>query len=377
MAIRGIVRRAGRLDWIALVAMLAVFAGLHLRDRSTCCRRCRAASSRRSTRAMPSSSCSCRTAPRCRAPTRSMQRPREIIQKTPGVARCRRLRRLLRRDLHQRHAMPASIFARVQAVRRAARRPASRPARSSATLFGRLQSIQEAFIIAHAAAAGARHRQCRRLQDAAAGAQQRRRAPDPGAGLRDRSARPTRRRAWPACSPPSRHRARRFFLEIDRDKARMLNVPIPNIFETLSINLGTAYVNDFNAFGRVYQVRAQADQALPRRPRRHPAAEGALGDRRAGAARHAGRDPRRHRARRSCSATTCTSRCRCRATPRPAFRRATALDAMEGLAGEDAAAGHVLRVDRARLQERQTGNTAVYHLRPVGAVRVPGAGGAI
>ena len=52
------------------------------------------------------------------------------------------------------------------------------------------------------------------------------------------------------------------FLEIDRDKARMLNVPIPNIFETLSINLGTAYVNDFNAFGRVYQVRAQADQAF-------------------------------------------------------------------------------------------------------------------
>ncbi|TKD31797.1 MAG: efflux RND transporter permease subunit, partial [Mesorhizobium sp.] len=53
-----------------------------------------------------------------------------------------------------------------------------------------------------------------------------------------------------------------FFLEIDRDKARILNVPIANIFDTLSINLGTAYVNDFNAFGRVYQVRAQADQAF-------------------------------------------------------------------------------------------------------------------
>jgi hydrophobic/amphiphilic exporter-1 (mainly G- bacteria), HAE1 family len=51
-----------------------------------------------------------------------------------------------------------------------------------------------------------------------------------------------------------------YFLQIDRDKARMLNVPIPNIFDTLSINLGTSYVNDFNAFGRVYQVRAQADQ---------------------------------------------------------------------------------------------------------------------
>jgi len=51
-----------------------------------------------------------------------------------------------------------------------------------------------------------------------------------------------------------------YFLAIDRDKARALNVPIPNIFETLSINLGTSYVNDFNALGRVYQVRAQADQ---------------------------------------------------------------------------------------------------------------------
>lgn len=50
------------------------------------------------------------------------------------------------------------------------------------------------------------------------------------------------------------------FLEIDRTKARMLNVPIPAIFEALQVNLGTAYVNDFNAFGRVYQVRAQADQ---------------------------------------------------------------------------------------------------------------------
>jgi HAE1 family hydrophobic/amphiphilic exporter-1 len=51
-----------------------------------------------------------------------------------------------------------------------------------------------------------------------------------------------------------------FFLQIDRDKARMLNVEIPQIFETLSINLGAAYVNDFNAFGRIYQVQAQADQ---------------------------------------------------------------------------------------------------------------------
>lgn len=49
------------------------------------------------------------------------------------------------------------------------------------------------------------------------------------------------------------------YLDIDRVRAQMLNVPIDSIFQTLSMNLGTTYVNDFNAFGRVYQVRAQAD----------------------------------------------------------------------------------------------------------------------
>jgi HAE1 family hydrophobic/amphiphilic exporter-1 len=50
------------------------------------------------------------------------------------------------------------------------------------------------------------------------------------------------------------------FLEIDRVRAQMLNVPIANVFETLAVNLGGAYVNDFNAFGRLYQVWAQSDE---------------------------------------------------------------------------------------------------------------------
>lgn len=54
------------------------------------------------------------------------------------------------------------------------------------------------------------------------------------------------------------------YVDIDREKARVLNVPIPNILNALSINLGTSYVNDFNAFGRVYQVRAQADEEFRR-----------------------------------------------------------------------------------------------------------------
>ncbi|MEM8686585.1 MAG: multidrug efflux RND transporter permease subunit [Pseudomonadota bacterium] len=51
-----------------------------------------------------------------------------------------------------------------------------------------------------------------------------------------------------------------FYLDIDRVKARQLNVPIGAIFDTLEINLGSSYVNDFTAFGRRYDVRAQADE---------------------------------------------------------------------------------------------------------------------
>ncbi len=52
------------------------------------------------------------------------------------------------------------------------------------------------------------------------------------------------------------------YLEIDRVRAQILNVPIGAIFETLAINLGSAYVNDFNAYGRLFQVRAQADESF-------------------------------------------------------------------------------------------------------------------
>src|SRR5699024_11199247 len=47
--------------------------------------------------------------------------------------------------------------------------------------------------------------------------------------------------------------------EIDRAKAKAQGVPLQNVFETMQINLGSLYVNDFNRFGRTYQVIAQAD----------------------------------------------------------------------------------------------------------------------
>lgn len=45
---------------------------------------------------------------------------------------------------------------------------------------------------------------------------------------------------------------------LDRTQAKTLKIPLSNIFNTLQGNLGSTYVNDFNQFGRNYQVRAQA-----------------------------------------------------------------------------------------------------------------------
>ena len=49
------------------------------------------------------------------------------------------------------------------------------------------------------------------------------------------------------------------FIDVDRDKAQMLRVPVGNIFEALRIYMGSAYVNDFNMLGRTWRVTAQSD----------------------------------------------------------------------------------------------------------------------
>ncbi|WP_163862204.1 efflux RND transporter permease subunit [Myxococcus eversor] len=47
--------------------------------------------------------------------------------------------------------------------------------------------------------------------------------------------------------------------DVDRVKAKQQGVPLGSVFETLQIHLGSLYVNDFNRFGRTYQVNVQAD----------------------------------------------------------------------------------------------------------------------
>ena len=49
------------------------------------------------------------------------------------------------------------------------------------------------------------------------------------------------------------------YLNVDRVKAKKLHVPLRTVFDTLQAYLGSAYVNDFNVFGRVFKVMIQAD----------------------------------------------------------------------------------------------------------------------
>ncbi len=49
------------------------------------------------------------------------------------------------------------------------------------------------------------------------------------------------------------------FIDVDRTQAKTTDVPLSSLFGTLQAYLGSTYVNDFNRFGRTYQVRVQAD----------------------------------------------------------------------------------------------------------------------
>ncbi|MGN6543892.1 MAG: efflux RND transporter permease subunit, partial [Aureliella sp.] len=56
------------------------------------------------------------------------------------------------------------------------------------------------------------------------------------------------------------------YADIDRIKTLSMNVPISDVFLTMQANLGSAYVNDFNKFGRTYRVYIQADEPFRDEP---------------------------------------------------------------------------------------------------------------
>ena len=56
------------------------------------------------------------------------------------------------------------------------------------------------------------------------------------------------------------------FLDVDRAKAESMHVPLDAVWDTLSIYLGSLYVNDFTLYGRPYHVTAQADAPFRAKP---------------------------------------------------------------------------------------------------------------
>src|SRR5207253_4191795 len=54
------------------------------------------------------------------------------------------------------------------------------------------------------------------------------------------------------------------YLNINRTQAKAMGVSMSELFNVLQVNLGSLYVNDFNRFGRTWQVNVQADSDFRR-----------------------------------------------------------------------------------------------------------------
>jgi hydrophobe/amphiphile efflux-1 (HAE1) family protein len=64
---------------------------------------------------------------------------------------------------------------------------------------------------------------------------------------------------WRASTP-------QLYVDVDRSRAKALGVPVDSVFDTLAATLGSHYVNDFNKYGRTWQVLMSADPAYRRQP---------------------------------------------------------------------------------------------------------------
>ena len=69
-----------------------------------------------------------------------------------------------------------------------------------------------------------------------------------------------------ALSTTFRARVPQLFADLDRTRTKMIGVPLDAVFATLQASLGSTYVNDFNKFGRTYQVNLQADSRFRQKP---------------------------------------------------------------------------------------------------------------
>src|SRR5262249_38760195 len=49
------------------------------------------------------------------------------------------------------------------------------------------------------------------------------------------------------------------YIDIDREKVKQMGVSLGDVFDTLNTNMGSVYINQFNEFGRIWQVNIQAE----------------------------------------------------------------------------------------------------------------------
>ena len=74
------------------------------------------------------------------------------------------------------------------------------------------------------------------------------------------------RRAWSDLNTVFRANTPQLYVDIDRTKCKTMGVPLSDVFDALQVELGGLYVNDFNQFGRTFQVNAQADVPFRMQP---------------------------------------------------------------------------------------------------------------
>ena len=166
------------------------------------------------------------------------------------------------------------------------------------------------------------------------------------------------------------------FVDVDRVKAKTLNVPLGNVFGAMQAYLGSAYVNDFNKFNRTYQVRVQADQKFRATPEDIGRLEIRSADGRMlplSTPRH--RPPQLRPADRQPLQPVPVGVGHGRRRPRIQLRRRAAADATDRR--RQLAARHGLRLDRHRLPRAARRRRGLLRVRIRGAAGLLRIGGAI
>ena len=167
------------------------------------------------------------------------------------------------------------------------------------------------------------------------------------------------------------------YLDIDRTKAQLLGINVADVFAALQIYLGSAYVNDFNLFGRTFRVQAQADAEYRLEPKDVLQAARAQFGRRHRAARLVHDRARHFRAVSRAALQSSIRRPSSTATRRPATARGRRSRSWRSSRPRRCREGFAFEWTTLAFQQIRAGNTAMFAFALARRVRVPGAGRAI